>query len=225
MDYRLAPEYPLYDAPFLEDADYIITEYLHNKLRVPYDDIFVIGDSAGGGVSVSVMHHFSTKNIQIGGGIFISPTIHWTRSSLDAANNENGRYDVMLSEHSVTLFKQYQFGCRDQNGVFVEGGIDYSDVEQCVAVGTDKLERKGLNPMTNDWSGLRGSNMLWVASQYELLKEHSVWGHEKALEHGVHSTLMIVPNTSLHVLPIFVDIPEAVKAVSDIAHVVKLWRD
>lgn len=224
MDYRLAPEYPLYDVPFHEDADYMITEYLHNKLAVPYNEIYVIGDSAGGGVSISVMQYLSTKGISIAGGIFISPTIHWTRTKEEAERNENNGYDAMLSHHSMDLFRQYKYGCRDYNGEFVEGGIDYSTVEECIAWGSEKLESKGLNPINNDWSKMKGSHMLWIASQYELLKVHSVWGHHKALENGIDSTLIIIPNNSLHILPVFVDIPEGLKAVVDISNVVRQWR-
>ena len=43
VDYRLAPEYPLQSGALLEDANKVISQYLHETLGVPFDKMYVAG--------------------------------------------------------------------------------------------------------------------------------------------------------------------------------------
>eukprot|EP01084_Bolivina_argentea_P101128 181368_1 len=223
IDYRLSPEYPIYDAVFLDDAKHIITQYLHHNLSIPYSNIYLVGDSAGGALSLLVMQQFSLDEDfdRFGGGILISPAVNLTDNLISPYEG----YDTFITESFVNLVNQYQYQCRNVNGIAIND--EFESVEECVEYGKQKIEEKELNLISNDWSKMNGSNMVFMVSEYELLIEHSLLGHEKALRNNINSQLHVIPNVSLHVLPIFgqfADIPEAMKSVSQIAHIIKDWN-
>merc|ERR550525_104311 len=81
FDYRLAPECPF---PCQKvDISFMIKEYLHNELGVPMNRIYLIGDSAGGMLSLLFMqdlaesvNYYVSRNL--GGAVLISPGCDWT---------------------------------------------------------------------------------------------------------------------------------------------------
>ena len=61
-----------------------------------------------------------------------------------------------------------------------------------------------------------GMRMMFVASQYEVLRDDAVNAHLKAQELGIMSVLEM-SNTRLHCLPLFTDIPEGLEYTAKIA--------
>eukprot|EP01083_Nonionella_stella_P082267 227059_1 len=221
VDYRLAPKYPLQTGALLEDGVTVIKDYLHDHLAVDYNKIFLTGISAGGGAALMWMNEFAKHNIHFGGVIPISS---WCDLDISAtATNsyvENQKYDPILTFDAVTIMRMYVLGCRDSNGELVE-----DDVGQCIKRGMEDLKAKDMNPLSSDWSWGKHTKtkLLFVAAQYEVLRDDTVKAHEKAVENGMDSQLILMDN-AMHTLLMTPHVPESQKYIAQIAHALHQWR-
>ena len=103
-DYRLAPEHPAPAA--LEDALDAWCELKRIRPNVP---IFVSGDSAGGGLAISLMVALRDQGLPLpDGAILFSP---WTDMTVSGASmDDNDRHDVWLSETHCRAWAAHYVG-------------------------------------------------------------------------------------------------------------------
>lgn len=155
-DYRLAPEHPAPAA--LEDAVDAWCEVQRLRPGLP---MFISGDSAGGGLAISLMVALRDQGLPLpDGAVLFSP---WTDLSVSGASMEsNERRDVWLSREHCETWASYYLG----------------DVDPCdPRVSPVFAELRGLPPM------------LLLAGDQEVLLDDACRVHEVALAAGVASTL------------------------------------
>jgi epsilon-lactone hydrolase len=160
-DYRLAPEHPAPAA--LEDAVDAWCEVRRLRPGVP---MFVSGDSAGGGLAISMMVALRDQGLPLpDGAVLFSP---WTDMRVSGASFEdNDRSDVWLSRaHCETWASHYL------------GDVDPSDPR--------------VSPVYADLEGL--PPMLLLVGDQEVLFDDARQAHENALAAGVASTLHVGRN-------------------------------
>merc|ERR1711971_169951 len=133
VDYHLAPEYPLQHGQLVRDGLDIVVEYLHTQMGVALNDIFLIGDSAGGAAVMMLMLELSKQGLgDIGGGVMMSPGIDIDNDATQAPSlMENAAFDVFLSMAGIEMFKEYVFGCRDVKGK-LSPSVERGNVTRCV---------------------------------------------------------------------------------------------
>ena len=177
--------------------------------------MYVTGCSAGGGAALQWMHEMARNDHYFGGVIPISPWSDIAVNSEVSSYAENGHLDSMLDLDGMRLFKMYALGCRD-----AEGREMADDMDQCIESGLKELERREMNPLTADWSSWSGKEhdmkMMFVASQYEVLRDDAISAHRKAEQNGIDAT-MEMTNSRLHCLPLFVQTPEGLEYAAKIA--------
>jgi acetyl esterase/lipase len=157
-DYRLAPEHPAPAA--LEDAVDAWCEVRRLRPGVP---MFVSGDSAGGGLAISMMVALRDQGLPLpDGAVLFSP---WTDMRVSGASFEdNERSDVWLSRaHCETWASHYV------------GNLDTSDPR--------------VSPVYANLEGL--PPMLILVGDQEVLFDDARQAHENALAAGVASTLHV----------------------------------
>jgi acetyl esterase/lipase len=157
-DYRLAPEHPAPAA--LDDALDAWCELRRLRPGVP---MFVSGDSAGGGLAISMMVALRDQRLPLpDGAVLFSP---WTDMSISAASyDDNSRSDVWLSRAH----------CQTWAGYYV-GELDPRDPR--------------ISPVFANLEGL--PPMLLLAGDQEVLFDDARQVHENALAAGVASTLHV----------------------------------
>ncbi len=157
-DYRLAPEHPAPAA--LEDAVDAWCEVQRLRPGLP---MFISGDSAGGGLAISLMVALRDQGLPLpDGAVLFSP---WTDLTMSGASMEsNDRSDVWLSrEHCETWASYY-----------------LREVDPC---------DPQVSPVFADLRGL--PPMLLLAGDQEVLLDDARRVHEVALAAGVTSTLYV----------------------------------
>lgn len=157
-NYRLAPEYPAPAA--LEDALAAWRELRRVRPRHP---TLVAGDSAGGGLAISLMMMLRDQGLRLpDGAVLFSP---WTDLSVSGASYaENDRRDLWLSRTHCETWAGH-----------VLGGVDPRDPRVSPVYG--RLD--GLPPL------------LILIGDREVLLDDARQVHEKALAAGVRSTLHV----------------------------------
>lgn len=185
LDYRLAPENPC--PAQIEDAlhayDMLIEEGREAK------SIWIAGDSAGGGLTLSTMLALRDRGgPQPAGGIVYSP---WTDMTCSGASmSENVESDVMFQVSSI-------FGGADR----YRGDLAADDPRA--------------SPLFANLEGL--SPILVFASNAEVLRDDGIRFAQRARDAGVDAEL-IVEEGLAHVWPLFNPIvPEAKKAINQSA--------
>ncbi len=157
-DYRLAPEHPAPAA--LEDAVDAWCEVQRLRPGLP---MFISGDSAGGGLAISLMVALRDQGLPLpDGAVLFSP---WTDLTMSGASMEsNDRSDVWLSrEHCETWASYY-----------------LREVDPC---------DPQVSPVFADLRRL--PPMLLLAGDQEVLLDDARRVHEVALAAGVTSTLYV----------------------------------
>jgi len=157
-DYRLAPEHPAPAA--LEDA---LDAWCELKRLRPGVPMFVSGDSAGGGLAISLMAALRDQGLPLpDGAVLFSP---WTDLSTSGASiDDNDRRDVWLSRAHCETWAGHYLG----------------DVHPC---------DPRVSPVYASFEGLP-SIMLLVGDQ-EVLLDDARRVHDKALAAGVASVLHV----------------------------------
>jgi epsilon-lactone hydrolase len=157
-DYRLAPEHP-YPAA-LDDA---LIAWEHTKALRSEMPIFVSGDSAGGGLGLSLMLRLRDLGAAMpNGALLLSP---WTdMTSSGASVDRNRRKDLWLSREHLELWARYY--------------VAKADPHDCY-----------LSPVFADLSGL--SPLLLFAGEHEVLLDDAVRVGEAARRAGTPAQVVV----------------------------------
>jgi acetyl esterase/lipase len=175
IDYRLIPEHP-YPAA-LNDA-FSTYQWLLEEKSIPAKKIVILGDSAGGGLALALLHRIGKHNLpQPKGAICISP---WT--------------DLSLSNDSYVTN-------RDRDSFF-----NYTNLENAAKlyIGQDFPENPEISPIHSDFSSFPPI-FLQVGST-EMLLDDSIIIAEKMKEQGVSVTTDVWEGL-FHDFPIFATMP------------------
>lgn len=183
--YRLAPEHPCPAA--IEDA-LAAWNWLIATGRRP-EEIYVGGDSAGGGLTLALLQALRDKGAAMPGGAFLfSPWADLAARGGSIA--ENAESDAMFTADSIR-----------------RGGAKYA--------GALALDDPRVSPLYGRFEGL--PRMIVFASNSELLRDDSVRIAEKARAAGVDVDLR-VEDGLIHVWPLFKPLmPESGRTIADAA--------
>ena len=194
-DYRLAPEHPFPAA--LEDA---VAAWRHLRKMRPGWPLFVAGDSAGGGLALSLMIRLRDLGEPLpDGAVLLSPSVDLAEPG---GHGEEGRTDLWLTrEHLRRWFRHY--------------------------VGTAEPTNPLVSPIHARLSGL--PPFLLLAGSDELLLEEGRRVVDRALSAGVDAQLLVGDGMQ-HDWPLTLPwLPESRHAWKVIAgfldeHVPSAWR-
>jgi acetyl esterase/lipase len=157
-DYRLAPEHPFPAA--LDDA---LAAYLFVRALRPQAPLFVTGDSAGGGLVLSVLLRLRELGEPMpAGAILLSP---WTDLSASGASvNGNHGKDRWLARAHLSQWASYYAGATDPREPL-------------------------MSPVFADLAGL--PPLLVLAGEHEVLLDDAARVVEKALLSGTPASLLV----------------------------------
>ena len=157
-DYRLAPEHP-YPAA-LEDA---VIAWQYTKALRPETPIFISGDSAGGGLGLSLLVRLREHGTTMpNGAIFLSP---WADLTASGASVERNRHrDLWLSRKHLECWARYYVAKADPRTPY-------------------------LSPVFADLSGL--PPLLLFAGEHEVLLDDAVRIGEAATRAGTPSQVLV----------------------------------
>ena len=175
ISYRLVPEYP-YPAA-LDDA-FTAYKWLLEEKSIPAENIIILGDSAGGGLALALLHRIGKNSLpQPKCAITLSP---WT--------------DLTLSNESYTIN-------RDNDAFF-----NFINLENAARlyIGNDSAENPEISPVFADFSGFPPI-FLQVGSTEMLLNDSTVIA-ERMEEQGVSVTVDIWEGL-FHNFPVFSRMP------------------
>lgn len=155
VDYRVAPEHPFPAA--LEDAVAGYRWLLEEKGYEP-EKIVIAGDSAGGGLALSLVMYLKDQGIPLPGGIItMSP---WTDVTLSGESYE-GNYEI-----------DPLFGNSKENMLY-----------QCSYIGEADPKNPYLSPLFGSFTGF--PPMLMQVGEYEVLLSDTMQVSQKAKKSGV----------------------------------------
>nr|WP_271213716.1 alpha/beta hydrolase [Rhodococcus wratislaviensis]GLK40931.1 alpha/beta hydrolase [Rhodococcus wratislaviensis] len=184
-DYRLAPEHPFPAA--LEDAAAVM-----DALTAEYgpEHTAVGGDSAGGGLTVSVLVDARDRGAALpAAAVAVSPLADFTASGASVLTNRDT--DPVITERSLGMLAASYLRKNDRNTPLA-------------------------SPVFADLTGL--PPILLLASDSEILLDDAVRIHNSVQAAGGVSTLSVYPNTC-HAWTLFTEfLPQARDGVDEIAH-------
>jgi acetyl esterase/lipase len=184
LEYRLAPEHPFPAA--IDDASEAYDWLLHHTPAGRR--LFVIGDSAGGGLTLGLLMKLRDENGSLpAAAVAMSP---WTDLALTGDSlRTNAASDPMLSTDHLPTFARYYLAGADPHTPYA-------------------------SPLYGDPSGL--PPVLIQVGGDEILRDDAVRMAEKLRLHNPHSRLEIWPRMP-HVFQLFVPfLPEANAAIAHI---------
>ncbi|MEO0400150.1 MAG: alpha/beta hydrolase [Pseudomonadota bacterium] len=185
LDYRLAPEHPCPAA--IEDA--VAAYEMVLAARYSPGNVYVGGDSAGGGLALALLQRLRAEDRPMPGGAFLySPWTDLTVSGRSAV--ENAEADAMFTLDTIQ-----------------RGAHRYA--------GDLPLDDPRVSPLFGSFKGL--PPLLIFASADEILRDDAVRLHDAASAEGIDSTL-IVEDGLVHVWPVFYPLmPEARETIATTA--------
>jgi acetyl esterase/lipase len=189
IDYRLIPEHP-YPAA-LNDA-FSTYKWLLEEESLSAKKIFILGDSAGGGLTLALLHRIGKNNIpQPKCAICISP---WT--------------DLSLSNDSYVTN-------RERDAFF-----NFTNLENAAKlyIGKDSAENPEISPIHSDFSGFPPI-FLQVGSTEMLLDDSKIIA-ENMKERGV-SVITDVWEGLFHDFPIFATMPVIGRLIPEFKQAIK----
>lgn len=179
VEYRLAPEYP-----FPAAADDAISAYLWLTANYPQSNISIVGDSAGGGLALSVCKKLiEDKERKPDSLILFAP---WTDLSCNSLNMKaNDAKDPVLSRAELKAFAKMYAGNQQVNHPYISPiHLNFNNFPQVfIQVGEN-----------------------------DLLLEDSEKLYQKLVDNGVEAELDVWKNM-WHVFQLFSMIPQANKAL------------
>ncbi len=185
VNYRLAPEHP-YPAA-LEDAIRAYSWLISSGIEP--SRICIAGDSAGGGLAISMLLSLREKGMLLPAGVFcLSPWLDLTLSGDSVTKNRHN--DPILSATILEKYVNYYIGTHNAN---------------------DPL----ISPLFGDLSGLPPIHI--QSGRNEILLDDSIRFYEKAQQAGVDVTLKIWDDM-FHVFQLFSflhETQESMKQVSE----------
>lgn len=185
LDYRLGPEHK---CPAATEDAVAAFKWLVGQ-GVPPNEIYVGGDSAGGGLALAMMQALQESGTALPGGAFLfSP---WTDLAARGASIiENDEKCAMFTADTIR-----------------RGGVHYA--------GDMPLDDPRVSPLYGRFEGL--PRLFICASTDEVLRDDAVRAAEKARAAGVPVELQI-ENGLVHVWPIFAPLmPEAMRTLKAVA--------
>jgi len=158
--YRLAPEHRFPAA--LDDA-YSAYRQLIDKYGYKSNDIYVMGESAGGGLAAALVHYLKSRGEGLPRGcVLVSP---WSDLALTGKSHDyNAKKEVSLSTKQLKSF-----------------ALMYADEEN--------LKNELVSPLFGDFTSF--PPMLIIAGGDEILLDDAVSVYEKALAAGAKATLLV----------------------------------
>lgn len=194
IDYRKAPEYP-YPAA-LEDALHAY-QYLIQKKKHKPEKVFVIGDSAGGGLVLSLMLKLKEMHLPYPcANVLLSPYV-------DLVNHDDARQRSGRNDRFMDIFEMRRWAT--------------------LYAPTSDLNDPLVSPLYGDLSGF--PPMLIQASESEVLFEDSKRLSEKAKEQGIDVKFQTWHGL-IHWWHMFRGMPEAKDAIGKVAAylVENVWK-
>lgn len=235
FDYRLAPECPF---PCQKvDVSFMIKQYLHNELGVPMNRIYLIGDSAGGMLSLLFLQDLAESvNYQVaqnvGGAVLISPGCDWTMNDGNGSWKENAEFDPVIQFDTIRLYRKYVFGIYevdDSGNRKVTGNETAENEGKCKLEDEIPFDSPRISPCFGSFVGLPsiyvtvseletlyddGTRVIENANAAKRLMEES---HSREYENVTYH-LDVHRGSSLHELPLMAGlIPEATDSLCRIA--------
>ncbi|MBS6517639.1 MAG: alpha/beta hydrolase [Clostridium sp.] len=192
VDYRVAPEHPFPAA--LEDAAAGYRWLLEEKGYEP-EKIVIAGDSAGGGLALSLVLYLKDKGLPLPGGIItMSP---WADVTLSGESYES-KYEI-----------DPLFGNSRENMLY-----------QCSYIGDADPKNPYLSPLFGDFSGF--PPILMQVGEYEVLLSDTIRVSDKAKKAGVKVRTSVYAGM-FHVFQMGLDlIPESREAWEEIGEFLRI---
>lgn len=192
VDYRVAPEHPFPAA--LEDAAAGYRWLLEEKGYEP-EKIVIAGDSAGGGLALSLVLYLKDKGLPLPGGIItMSP---WADVTLSGESYES-KYEI-----------DPLFGNSRENMLY-----------QCSYIGDADPKNPYLSPLFGDFSGF--PPILMQVGEYEVLLSDTIRVSDKAKKAGVKVRTSVYAGM-FHVFQMGLDlIPESREAWEEIGEFMRI---
>lgn len=193
VDYRVAPEHPFPAA--LEDSIYAYNWLINRGWAAK--EIILSGDSAGGGLAMSLCHYLKKQNRDLPGGLIaMSPWTDMTGSGESYETNYHRDPNFGNSAHTLLNNKEY-IGGNDPKNPF-------------------------LSPAFGDFSGF--PPMLIQVGSYEMLLSDSEIVAKKAKQAGVKVRLSVYEGM-FHVFQMAMHgLPEAKRAWGEVGHFLDIIR-
>lgn len=183
LDYRLAPEHPF--PAMLDDSFQAYLDLIHNKNIHP-SEIFFVGDSAGGGLTLALLLKLRDKGLPLPQAVVtLSP---WTDLTISGES-------VVTRAHQDPLIK--------------------ADALQTVAnyvVQKEFANDPYISPLFGDYKGL--PPLMMIVGGQEVLYDDTIRVAQKAKDAGVNVFLHIYEEM-FHIFPVFSGIFEEGKEAID----------
>jgi len=189
-EYRLAPEHPFPAA--VEDCCAVYEALLEKGYSSK--DIVVMGDSAGGNLSLVLLQYLVKKQLPLPScAVFLSPATQFSERTPSAVEN---RYKdpIFPKQATQAVFANY-----------LQGNL---------ALTKDPR----VSPMNGNFEGL--PPLLFIAGSTEILRDDSVLAAEKAQAAGVDATCSVWYKMP-HVFQLYDFLPETKRSMDDIASFVR----
>ncbi|MFX1457394.1 MAG: alpha/beta hydrolase [Promethearchaeota archaeon] len=173
INYRLAPEDP-YPAG-LDDAFYAYKWLLEEK-SIPAEKVIIMGDSAGGGLTLALLHRIGTRNLpQPKAAICLSP---WTDLTLTSETmktklDEDVFFNMENMKSSAKAYLQTESPANPEispifanfNGfppIFLQVGTREMLLNDSLVI-AEKMEKQGVSVTVDLWEGLFHAFLIFSA--------------------------------------------------------------
>ena len=208
IDYRLCPEYPL---PAAVDDVVNVYKYCLNDLKISNKKISVIGESAGGGLSLLFIQYLNDNNILLPSCCWVNSP--WTNLECNYSSwTRNSKYDTILTFDPKKSFSKLIIGYMDIDGNVIKNNNNNNYVNIDFNDKNNEFRNKIYSPHYGNWKGL--CPIYFMVGSTEMLLEDTINSAYKAYENGVNVKVDIEPNM-MHTWCLFLRVfPEAYHTVT-----------